>query len=216
MSNADFKNIIKKLRLERDYTQPELAKLLNISKSTVAMWESGERFPSPELCESIADLFNVDMDYLYGRTSIRKKIHFNEDGVEYRPAGVKIPVLGKVAAGIPIEAIENVIDEEEITEDMAKTGDFFGLRIQGDSMEPRICDGDVVIVRQQNDIDSGELAIVYVNGYDATCKRIRKYHDGIELISNNPKYEPTFYSNEQIQSMPVNVIGKVVELRGKF
>lgn len=121
-----------------------------------------------------------------------------------------------MAAGIPIEAIEDIIDTEEITEEMAKTGSFFGLQIHGDSMEPRMCEGDVVIVRQQDDAESGDVVIAMVNGNDATCKRLRKYRDGIELISNNPSYEPMFFSKEEIENKPVKIIGKVVELRGKF
>lgn len=130
--------------------------------------------------------------------------------------GVKINVLGKVAAGTPIEAIEDIIGTEEIPEDMAVTGTFFGLRIHGDSMEPKISDGDIVIVRQQDDAESGDTVIVSINGTDATCKRLRKYRDGIELISTNPSYEPMFFSNEDIVNKPVKIIGKVVELRCKF
>ena len=84
------------------------------------------------------------------------------------------------------------------------------------SMEPRIYENDVVIVRQQNDAESGDVVIATINGDEATCKRLRKYRDGIELISNNPSYEPMFFSNEEILSKPVRIIGKVVELRGKF
>ena len=131
--------------------------------------------------------------------------------------GVVIPVLGSVAAGIPIEdVIEDVIDTEEITQEMAKTGTFFGLKIKGNSMEPKISDGDIVIVRQQDDAESGDIVIACVNGDEATCKRLRKYKDGIELISNNPSYEPMFFSNEDIMSRPVKILGRVMELRSKF
>lgn len=133
-----------------------------------------------------------------------------------KKAGVSIPVLGRVAAGLPIEAIEDIIDTEEISEEMAATGNFFGLKIHGDSMEPRISSGDVVIVRQQDDAESGDIVIATVNGTDATCKRLRKYRDGIELISNNPAYKPMFFSNEEIVEIPVRILGRVVELRGKF
>ena len=99
---------------------------------------------------------------------------------------------------------------------MAKTGEYFGLKIRGDSMEPRICDGDVVIVRQQDDAESGDIVIAMVNGDDATCKRLVKYASSIALVSLNTKYEPMMFTNEEIMSKPVRVIGKVVELRGKF
>ena len=130
--------------------------------------------------------------------------------------GVSINILGRVAAGIPIEAVENIIDTEEITEDLARTGDFFGLQIHGDSMMPSICDGDIVIVRQQETAETGDIVIATVNGTDATCKRLRKYKDGIELIANNPTYAPMDFSNQEIVEKPVKIIGKVVELRRKF
>ena len=121
-----------------------------------------------------------------------------------------------MAAGIPIEMIEDIVDQEEITEDMALKGTYFGIKIKGDSMIPNICDGDTVIVRRQEDAENGETVIATVNGSDATCKRLRKHKDGIELIANNPNYEPMYYSNDDIENKPVRILGKVVELRRKF
>ena len=206
-----FQNILKSLRVAKGLTQDELSKQLNISRSTIGMYEKGAREPDFETLELIADYFNVDTDYLLGRTA--KTTYIPSSALR---KGVSINVLGRVAAGIPIDAIEEVIDTEEITEEMAKTGEFFGLKIKGNSMEPRIYENDVVIVRQQNDAESGDVVIATINGDEATCKRLRKYRDGIELISNNPSYEPMFFSNEEILSKPVRIIGKVVELRGKF
>lgn len=223
----DFKNIILALRNERGFSQEQLAKVLHVSKSTVAMWETGQRLPSVEKYEEIADYFNVDMDFLYGRTSIKRRALFDESGSEYvnsklvtsisrKNQGIIINVLGRVAAGIPIDAVTDIIDTEEISLEMARTGEFFGLQIKGDSMEPKISDGDVVIVRQQNDAESGDIVIATINGDEATCKRIRKYRYGIELVSSNPCYEPMFFSNEEIENKPVRIIGRVVELRAKF
>jgi repressor LexA len=129
---------------------------------------------------------------------------------------VWIPVLGRVAAGLPIEAVEYIEDYEEITLDMATGGEHFALRITGDSMEPRMKENDVVIVRKQSDCNDGDVAVVIVNGEDATIKRIKKRPEGIMLIPSNPRYEPMFFSNEDVQKLPIAVIGKVVELRAKF
>ena len=130
---------------------------------------------------------------------------------------VKIPVLGTVVAGLPMEAIENIVDYEEITPALAAQGEFFALRIKGQSMEPRICEGDVVIVKKQEDIESGDTAIVLVNGDEATVKKVKKTEEGITLIANNiAVYSPHFYSNKEIEELPVRIIGKVVELRGKL
>ena len=131
-------------------------------------------------------------------------------------APTRIPVLGKVVAGIPLDAIEDIIDYEEIPHSMAKSGEFFALQIKGDSMEPRIKEGDVVIVRKQPDVESGEVAIVLVNGDEATIKKVQKFNGGINLVPSNPAYEVKTYSKDDIESLPVSIIGKVVELRAKF
>lgn len=130
--------------------------------------------------------------------------------------GVTINVLGRVAAGIPIDAIEEVIDTEEISKEMSLKGNYFGLQIHGDSMEPRIYNGDTVIVRQQNYAENGDIVIALINGHDATCKRLMKYNGGISLLSLNPKYEPMVFTKSDIDTIPIKIIGKVVELRGKF
>ena len=206
--------IIKERRLAMGYTQEELAKKLGLQKSAIAKYENGRvENIKRSIIGEMAKVLECSPAYLMGWDNNIVPI---SRGSKEKKKGVTINVLGRVAAGIPIEAVENIIDTEEISEEMAATGEFFGLQIHGDSMEPRICEGDVVIVRQQDDAESGEIVIATVNGTDATCKRLRKYRDGIELISINPSYEPMFFSAEDIASKPVRIIGKVVELRGKF
>ena len=115
------------------------------------------------------------------------------------------------------KSIEEVIDYEEISEDVARCGDFFGLQVKGNSMEPKFSEGDVVIVRKQPDIESGQIGIIIVNGTDATVKRVVKHDEGgISLISLNPSYAPKYFTNNEIINMPVSIIGRVVELRAKF
>jgi repressor LexA len=132
-----------------------------------------------------------------------------------RKHSYSIPVYARVGAGLPLEASEEIIDREEIPEQMATLGDFYGLRIGGDSMEPRIVEGDVVIVRKQDTADDGDIVIALVNGNDAVCKRLKIYKDGIALLSNNPVYSPMYFSRSDTQDIPVRIIGKVVEIRGK-
>ena len=175
------------------------------------MYENGAREPDFETLELIADYFNVDTDYLLGRTIKTTFIPSPQSR-----QGVVINVLGRVAAGIPINAITDIIDTEEISETLAKTGEFFGLKIKGDSMTPTICDGDVIIVRQQDDAENGDIVVATINGDEATCKRLRKYKEGIELVSINPSYAPFEFSNDEIREKPVKIIGKVVESRRKF
>ena len=190
--------------------QIDLINDLGFNKSAVSTWVNGTRLPRMDKVDLLAKYFGIK------RSDLIEKHDFSSPSSNSLHRSVQINVLGRVAAGIPIEAVTDIIDTEEITEEMAKTGSFFGLQLHGDSMEPRMLDGDVVIVRQQDDAESGDIVIALVNGDDATCKRLRKYRDGIELVSNNPAYQPMFYSNEDIINKPVKIIGKVVELRGKF
>lgn len=198
---------IKERRTIMGFTQEELGEKLGLQKSAIAKYENGrvENIKRSVIAD-MARILNCSPSYLMG---------WDDSGKPSRK-GVIINVLGRVAAGIPIDAVEDIIDTEEITEELAKTGEFFGLQIHGDSMIPNICDGDIVIVRQQNDAESGDIVIATINGDEATCKRLRKYYGGIELISNNPSYKPFEFSNEEIQSKPVRIIGKVIELRRKF
>lgn len=201
---------LKSLRENIGLSQVDFADKINVSKQTLYKYENNliTNIPSDKI-EAAARLGGVSPAYLMGWES-------SQDIKPIKKKGITINVLGRVAAGIPIEAIENIIDTEEITEELATTGEFFGLQIHGDSMEPRINEGDVVIVRQQDDAESGDIVIALVNGCDATCKRLKKYADGIMLLSNNPKYEPMVFSNQEIVEKPVRIIGRVMELRAKF
>ncbi len=200
-------NNIKKWREIRNLKQSELAELLGVSDKTVSSWEINRTEPKMGMVEKICVALNCKKTDIIGN---------DESPSLSIGKGTVINVLGRVAAGIPIEAIEETIDTEEITETMAKTGTYFGLKIHGDSMEPRMYEGDVVIVRQQDDAESGDIVIAMVNGDDATCKRLMKYAGGISLISLNSKYDPMMFSNQEIIEKPVKIIGKVVELRGKL
>ena len=196
---------IRQLREEKCWTQKELAQKIHKSESAIRMWELKKSEPDIQTITELSKLFCVSTDFLTGNQT------------NYLPKkGIKIPVFGSVAAGIPIEAITDIEDYEEISEEMASKGNYFALRIKGTSMEPDIKDGSIVIVRQQNYIEDGRVAIVLVNGDDATCKRIRKTPDGILLISNNPSFKPMFYTNQEIDNLPVRIIGQVEECRTKI
>lgn len=189
-------------------TQKEIAVAIAVSPQTFNTWCQGIAIPRMGKVQRLADYFNIGKSDLIDDKPTTTP--------SSSPHGAIINVLGRVAAGIPIEAIENIIDTEEITEDLARTGKFFGLRIQGDSMEPDIHNGDTVIVRQQEDAENDEIVIALVNGYDGVCKRLKKYENSIALVSLNANYEPMYFSKDEIDTKPVKIIGKVVELRRKF
>ena len=196
------------LRTKNSMTLEELGNKVGVGKSTVRKWENGmiANMKRDKILK-VAEALNTTPAYLMG---------WDEAKEEPKKKGVKIPVLGRVAAGVPIEMIEDVLDYEEITEDMAKHGEYFALKIQGDSMTPRIWNNDVVIVHQQDDAENGDIVIAAINGDDAVCKRLQKYNDGIALISLNPVYDPIYLKKDEIAEKPVRILGKVVELRGKF
>lgn len=209
-----FGKRLRNARKNKGLTLDELSKVYNqkysagLNKGTLSKYENGKQEPMISVVKNLSIILGVNVDYLLGTSDADEKTTNGK--------GVKIPVLGTVPAGVPIEAVEDIIDYEEITVEMAKEGEFFGLQIKGDSMEPRICAGDVVIVRKQDDAESGDLVVAMINGNEATCKRLMKYKDGIRLVPNNPSYEPLYYSNKEIEEKPVKIIGKVVENRQKY
>ena len=214
-------DIIKQYRDDHSLSMDAFSERSGISKAYISLLEKNkhpktgkEISPSIQCIRQAAKGMNIDFDDLFAL--LDGKVEVNTPQQSQAIQARKIPVLGRVAAGIPINAITEIIDTEEISEELAKTGDFFALKIKGDSMEPRIVDGDVVIVKQQEDAENGDTVIALVNGDDAVCKRLRKYRDGLELISNYPAYAPMFFDKETIETKPVRIIGKVVELRGKF
>lgn len=208
---------LSELRKQKGLKQGDLAAFLGVAQSTLSGWENGKFEIDDKNKIKLADFFGVSVDYLLGR-EVSANSPWNENGIDMAPRkkGIKIPVLGRVVAGVPVEAVQDVIDYEEIDEEMAKTGEFFALQIKGDSMEPRIKSGDVVIVRKQDIVDSGDIAIVMVNGDDATCKKFVKHKNGVSLVSMNPAYTPMFYTMDEVESLPVRVLGRVMELRAKF
>lgn len=198
----------------RGLRQADLVDRTGINKGALSSYISGRYNPKQTNIYLLARALDVNVEWLMGAdVSVSR---FREPAVTNKSESVRINVLGRVAAGIPIDAVEEIIDWEDIPAEMAKNGEYFGLRIKGDSMSPRIMDGDTVIVRRQDDAETGDIVIAIVNGYDGVCKRLKKSESGIMLISLNPSYDPLVYDHSEIDSIPVIIIGKVVELRGKL
>ena len=196
---------ISNLLLKRGKSQKDLCDNLGFSPASVSSWVNGTRIPKEGNIVLMAAYLGCSVDDI---ALDPKEAH--------RKRSFSIPVYARVGAGPPLEASEEIIDREEISERMASLGSFYGLRIDGDSMEPRIVRGDVVIVRKQDTADDGDIVIAIVNQNDAVCKRLKKYKGGIALVSNNPMYEPMYFTITDTQDIPVRIIGKVVELRGKL
>lgn len=207
---------IKELRENKHLSQTQLALSVGYKdKTAIAKVEAGKvDLPQSKILAFAKALNITPADLLDDNIDNLMVQNIEADNIEKK--GLRIPVLGSVPAGVPIEAIEDIIDYEEIDSVTASKGEYFGLKVKGHSMEPRICEGDVLIVKKQDDCESGDTVIVMVNGNDATVKRLMKYADGIRLIPNNPTYEPMYFTNEEIINKPVKIIGKVVENRQKY
>lgn len=207
---AKFAAIIKNLRIERGITQEQLASLLKVSRSTIGMYETGSREPDFETLEAIADIFNVDMDYLIGRSSVeRKETLCNTPipaGFQPLPATDRLPRVGKIACGDPILAEENIEAYDEVPSEWHAD---FTLLCQGDSMEPKIKDGDVVAIHSQPYVENGEIAAVRIDN-EATLKRVFVYNDHIELRAENPTFPTILRIGEDMNT--IHIEGKAVGL----
>ncbi len=205
-----FGKVLKRLRTQNNLTQKQLADVLGISESTVGMYERGHREPAFEMLEAIADYFNVDMDYLTGRTEVERKYTFSPpaplpDNIIPMPKMKTIPLLGVIACGEPILAAENIEGDVSMPEHVIAD---FALRCKGDSMiEARIFDGDIVYIRQQPSVENGEIAAVLI-GDEATLKRVYVHPDKLVLSPANHNYEPFIYVGEEISS--IRILGKAV------
>lgn len=202
---------LKELRRVKGIRQNEIAELLHISQGAVSQWESGRTNMDYQYAKTLADYFGVTVDYLLGDSNT-----FTGNELKKEPGG-RIPVVGAIRAGIPITAIEDVEDWEEIPAAMARGGDYIALRVRGSSMEPKIYDGDIAIIRRQETVENGQVAAILINGDEATIKKVKRTPDGIMLIAFNADvYEPHFYSNQEIENLPVRIYGRLVEVRRKF
>lgn len=197
---------LKEARKAKGLTQVEVSKIIGISQNGYSDWETGKNRVDAVSLNKLADLYGVSVDYLLGGSETPTN------------AALRIPVLGSVPAGIPLEAIEDIIDWEEIPQSLASGGkEYFALQVEGDSMYPDYLPGDIVIVQKTPVCASGDDCVVYVNGYDATLKQVKldEKHGTLTIVPKNPSYPPRTFSKEEIQSLPVTIAGVVVELRRK-
>lgn len=218
------KDIIKSRRKEMGLTMKELADRVGVSEGTVSRWESGnianmKRDKIAKLSQvldiptSVIMGWETDVDR-FKRTAeiVNRNMATNEYGKT-----VAIPILRRVAAGVPLTAFDEIIGYEGVSENMANTGTYFALKISGDSMTPGIMDNDIVICREQPDAEDGQIVVALIDGQDGVCKRLRKFEDGtVALLSDNASYAPLYFSASEVENTPIRIRGIVKELRRKF
>ena len=201
-----FAKNIRYLRKRSNMSQESLAEKLGYkSYTTIQKWEMGTSEPPLKIISEMASIFNVDVnDLVHSDLSVPVTQHSQPN---------RIPVLGSVPAGVSIDAIEDIVDWEDIPTEWLNGGrEYFGLKVKGDSMYPKYMEGDTIIVRKENDCESGQDCVVYVNGYDATLKKVIKKQDCIILQPLNPVYDPKIYDYND-EDNPVIIAGVVVEIR---
>lgn len=193
------------LMAQNEYTYEALAsEIPGTSASALQRYFTGASKKIPmDLVLSCSEIFGVDVLWLAGSDEKPLSAH-------------RIPVYGTVSAGIPLEMVEDIIDYEEIPAKWGDPSDYFCLQIKGKSMQPKMDEGDVVVVKKQADADSNDIVIFTVNGETASCKRLKKSEHGLAFIPLNTSYDPFIYSWEQVKDQHVQILGKVVELRAKF
>ena len=207
-----FADRLRELRIRKNMTQGELSKATGLTQSAIAMYETGKREPKIEVMELLADYFNVDMNYITGKTDKTTMLSASAiDAIDV----IKIPLLGRVVAGSPQEAIQEA-DEFIYIPSMnhRRSDDYFALRVNGESMEPNLMDGDIAIVHIQPDVDSGQIAVVLIDNQDSTVKRVFITPDGITLVADNPAvFSPRFFTNDDCLTLPVKILGRVVSIQ---
>lgn len=201
-------NRIKQLRNEKNINQDVLAKLLGLEIAGISKLETGRVPLKDEYIVKLAEYFGVSTDYILGKSNNRN----NDIAVS------KIPILGTVKAGYDWLAEENIVDYITLKENIPNVGEYYALRITGDSMLPLLAEGDLVIVHDQDDVESGQTAVILINGEEATVKKVVKTNEGIELHAMNPYYPVKKFTFEDMQKIPVKIIGRVREakIKGAF
>lgn len=232
---ARFNDRLRQLRQDAGLSQMEFSKQLKLymgvqkgcSKSSINMYERGEREPGIETLEAIADYFNVDMDYLIGKSEYKNRHSiannsFPSPDIPYPPSVPsyaipnpftnRVPRVGSVACGTPILAVENV-EAYDLTPESWHAD--FTLVCKGDSMAPKIQDGDLVALRCQPQVERGQIAVALIDGSEATLKRVYVYPDHIELRAINPDFDSLiFFGNEmgrvRIEGLVVGICRRIV------
>lgn len=222
LTNKELGEYLKQIRKSRDLSLRQVDYKSDVSFSHLSMIENGTRKPSPLTLKELAKIYNLDYIDLYekaGYIDLAEAERFDNSTNKKKSNSSNSAVVfvyGSIPAGVPMECIEDIIDTEEIPADMLRGGkQFFGLKVKGNSMEPEYLDGDTLILEKADDCESGDDCVVMVNGNDGTFKRVIKNENGIILQPLNSEYYPLVFSNEQIESLPVRVIGIVEEIRRK-
>lgn len=207
-------NRLKYLRTEKGEGLDKIAKYLNVTVQTISNYENEKRDMTPDTIIKLSEYFHVTTDYLLGKCDSRNGTESNTFPIADSP--ISVPVLGKISAGLPLLATENIEGYEFAPSSYIKEGfDYFYLRVNGDSMNLKFNDGDIVLVQKQDDLENDEIGVVLVDGMDATVKKY-KYENGLVILSpmsTNSEHVVQIYNPKDIS---IKIVGKVVSYQGKI
>ena len=217
-STHELSKYLRNIREGLGYSIYDVNKLCDISPSYLSLMENGKRRPSPIILKKLSSIYHIDYNDLLMKAGFSELIEEDKDKNLLKKIGAiplseiattKIPVLGTVKAGYNYLAQENIIDYIAFKVDGTDKENYYALNIIGDSMEPLFDNGDTVIVHKQDDFENGDNCVVLINGEEATVKKVYKGNTGLELKAVNPYYPPRIFTKEEIESLPVKVIGVV-------
>lgn len=215
MSEDDYREVFSKnlnyYMHKNNVKQIDLVNTFHLSKSAISNWCNGIKIPRMDKIEMLADYFGITKSALLEKEKTPKNIIPIDPNTEY----VKIPVVGRVAAGMQCLAEMDIIDYELIpANEISSSEDYVYLTIIGDSMYPKIEEGDLALVRCQRSVDSGSIAVVIIDGEDGVVKKIKYGENWIELHSINPMYPVRRFENEDV--LRIQVYGLVKEIKRKL
>jgi len=213
----DIGAIITKYCDEHGMSSTEFANRVGVSRAYIYMLKRGKRYKADkDVIPSVDTIEKLAKAMMMSSGELMALITDKETATHKDSKSASIPLVGRVAAGVPIHAEDNIIGYVDIPKRVAEQNDMFALTIKGNSMYPEIKNGDIVVVRKQSFAENKDICIVRINGEDATCKRVEITNEGITLIPINPEYESKFYTKEEVETLPVEIVGKVFEVRRRF
>lgn len=224
LSNKELGTYLKTIREQLGYSTYDVNKLCDISQSYLSLMENGKRRPSAIILKKLSSIYNINYFTLYEKAGYIDLIeHYTNNLLTQIGAiplsdiqTISVPILGTVKAGYDYLAQENWIGTIDIDKKLAESGELFALKIHGDSMSPVLIEDDIVIIKKQDDFENGDIVVAIINGDEATIKKGKKSETSILLQPLNNNYEPLIFTNEEMKTIPVTIVGIVKQLKREF
>lgn len=208
-----FQSRLKKAMELRNIKQVDLVEKTNLDKTLINKYLAGVTNARQKKLTILADALNVNEIWLMGYdVSMERELKLDELG---NPI-ISIPLIGTVKAGYDYLAQENWVGTVDVDKKLAESGELFALKVKGDSMSPVLIEEDIVIIKKQDDFETGDIVVAIVNGDEATIKKGKKTNNGILLQPLNTNYDPLVFTYDEMKSIPVLIVGIVKQLKREF